>query len=885
MTHSVPKTTYRKDYAAPDYLIERVDLVFHLREEETTVHSRLAITRNPRRSGQARALVLDGRELGLDCLRLNGEPLAPDRYHVDDEQLTIPIVPSRFTLDVTTHIRPHENTSLEGLYRSGDTFCTQCEAQGFRKITYFLDRPDVLARFTTTITADRRRFPVLLCNGNPIATGVVEENRHWIRWQDPFPKPCYLFALVAGDLVAREDELTTHGGRTVELKIYVEPHNLDKCDHAMRSLKKAMRWDEQTFALEYDLDTYLIVAVDDFNMGAMENKGLNIFNSKYVLADPETATDTDYAGIENVIGHEYFHNWTGNRVTCRDWFQLSLKEGLTVFRDQLFSAASSGPTKRIRDIRLLREHQFAEDAGPLAHPVRPESYIEISNFYTTTVYNKGAEVIRMLDTLLGAEGFRRGLSLYLRRHDGQAATTDDFVQAMEDATGVDLGQFRLWYSQAGTPVLTVKHGFNRCKRCYTMSVAQHCPPTAGQPHKEPMHVPIAVALLDRHGQELPLRLEGESDRVVATTRILSVTREEQSFSFPGIAEEPVPSLLRGFSAPVKLAVELTDTQLAFLFATDTDPFNRWNAGQELAARMIRRLIAMPTEEWPEPTALAFMAAVESILGDETLDKALAAEALALPTEVQIGNQMDVLDVTAIHDARHLLQLTLAQTLKIQFQAAYHANRSAAPYRYHPALAARRCLKNLCLNYLMLLNEADIRALCMAQFALADNMTDVLGALVPLAHTACPERPAVLEQFEQRWRDEPLVMDKWFAIQASSPLPHTLSEVKKLLGHPRFDLNNPNRVRALLGTFCHHNQLRFHQLSGEGYRLIADCVCELDPLNPQLAARLLSAFGQWHRLDAPRQTLMQRQLERILNLPKLSRDSYEIASKILRPPEI
>ncbi len=886
MTHSAPKTTYRKDYTPTDYLIEQVDLAFHLNDDQTTVHSRLEIKRNPQQSGQARPLVLDGRELSLGCLRLDGEPLAPNHYHVDDKRLTIPVVPPRFTLDVTTHIRPHENTSLEGLYRSGNTFCTQCEAQGFRKITYFLDRPDVLARFTTTISADRKRYPVLLSNGNLIDTGIADGDRHWAKWQDPFPKPCYLFALVAGKLVATEDEFTTFGGRTVKLKIYVEPHNSDKCDHAMRSLKKAMRWDEETFNLEYDLDTYIIVAVDDFNMGAMENKGLNIFNSKYVLANPEIATDADYEGIENVIGHEYFHNWTGNRVTCRDWFQLSLKEGLTVFRDQLFSAAASaGPAKRIRDIRLLREHQFAEDAGPMAHPVRPESYIEISNFYTATVYNKGAEVIRMLSTLLGVEGFRRGLSLYLRRHDGQAATTDDFVQAMEDATGADLGQFRLWYSQAGTPVLTAKHRFDAAQGRYTVSLAQQCPPTPGQPHKAPMHIPLAVALLDRHGQEVPLRLAGESAVATATTRILSVTQERQSFSFVGVTEQPVPSLLRGFSAPVKLAIELTDTQVAFLFANDTDAFNRWDAGQELATRVMRRRIATPTEEWPVPAALAFIAAAERILNHEALDKALAAEALALPTERQIGNHMDVIDVTAIHDARHLLQLTLAQTLNTELQAAYHANRATGPYRYQPALAAQRRLKNLCLDYLMLLNEPGVRALSMAQFDSADNMSDVLGALVPLAHTECPERCEALERFEQRWGDEPLAMDKWFAIQASSPLPHTLSEVKRLLEHPRFDFENPNKVRALLGNFCHHNQLRFHQLNGDGYQLLADCVRELDPLNPQVAARLLGAFAQWRRFDIPRQTLMQHQLETVLGLPKLSRDSYEIASKTLSSPAV
>nr|MBS0020791.1 aminopeptidase N [Gammaproteobacteria bacterium] len=885
MTQPVPKTTYLKDYMPPDYLIERVQLSFHLNEAETTIHSHLQIARNPQRGAHPRALVLDGQELRLGSLRLNGEFLAPDRYRVDEEQLTIPGVPPRCSLDITTHVRPQENTSLEGLYRSGDTFCTQCEAQGFRKITYFLDRPDVLSRYTTTITAERNRYPVLLSNGNRIAEGVAEGQRHWVTWEDPFPKPCYLFALVAGNLALTQDQFTTHSGKAVNLQIYVEQHNSEKCGHAMHSLKKAMRWDEETFNLEYDLDTYMIVAVDDFNMGAMENKGLNIFNSKYVLARPETATDADYAGIENVIGHEYFHNWTGNRITCRDWFQLSLKEGLTVFRDQLFSAAmSSGPVQRIREVRLLREYQFAEDAGPMAHPVRPDSYIEISNFYTMTVYNKGAEVIRMLDTLLGKTGFRHGLALYLRRHDGQAATTDDFVQAMEDATGSDLGQFRLWYSQAGTPVLTVTHDYDESARRYTLSVTQYCPPTAGQPHKEPMQIPLAIALLDQHGQELPLRFEGESTRSPATARVLSITRPQESFSFVGVTEEPTASLLRGFSAPAKLAAEFTDTQLAFLFANDTDPFNRWNAGQELATRLMLRLIATRREEWTKPAEPAFIAAVESILGDDTLDKALAAEALALPTEIHIANQMDVIDVAAIHEAREFLRLTLSRTLTTSFQLAYHANRSDPPYRYDPVLAGRRSLKNTCLAYLMLLNEPDSRALCVAQFQRADNMTDALGALAPLAHTDCSERPEALALFEQRWRDDPLVMDKWFSIQASSPLPQTVAEVKRLLEHPRFDLKNPNKVRALLGTFCHQNQVRFHQADGAGYRLVAACIRELDPLNPQVAARLLNAFSRWRRFDAGRQALMQYELEQILSLPKLSRDAYEIASKTVTAAE-
>lgn len=881
MNQPAPKTSYLKDYTPPDYLIETVDLRFDLQVEETIVQSRLQVVRNPLRDAHHTPLVLNGRELVLRSLTLGGETLAPERYQVEEEQLTIYQVPERFTLEVETQIRPHENTSLEGLYQSQGNFCTQCEAEGFRKITYFLDRPDILARYTTTIIADRQRYPVLLSNGNPIARGLTPEQRHWVTWQDPFPKPCYLFALVAGDLACVEDQFTTCSGRMVKLQLFVERHNLDKCDHAMQSLKKAMRWDEEVFGLEYDLDIYMIVAVDDFNMGAMENKGLNIFNAKYVLAKPETATDADYAAIEGVIGHEYFHNWTGNRVTCRDWFQLSLKEGLTVFRDQMFSAAmSAGPVKRIRDVRVLREQQFPEDAGPMAHPVRPESYIEISNFYTPTVYNKGAEVIRMLHTLLGDTGFRRGLTRYLSRHDGQAATTDDFVRAMEDASGMELAQFRLWYSQAGTPVVEIKGTYDRDAKSYTLALKQSCPPTPGQLHKVPLHIPLALALLGSRGQELPLWVEGEAGAAVATEKVLSMTQEQQSITFTDVPKEPVPSLLRGFSAPVKLLAERSDDQLAFLLGHDTDSFNRWDAGQELASRLMLRLIDDQRSGRLRQLSTAFIEAVGTVLADPVLDRALVAELLTLPSETHMANQMDIIDVDAIHGTRQFVRRSLGQELKQRLLSAYHANHDRGLYHHHPLSAGRRNLKNVCLGYLMALDEPEVRALCVAQFDRANNMTDALGALAWLANTECPERHDMLARFEQRWRNDTLVMDKWFTIQAGSCLATSLEEVKALMTHPTFDLKNPNKVRALIGTFCHHNPVQFHRQDGEGYRFLADCVCQLDPLNPQVSARLLGAFSRWRRFDPHRQRLMCSELERVSQLPRLSRDSYEIVSKTL-----
>nr|VFJ47316.1 MAG: aminopeptidase N [Candidatus Kentron sp. FW] len=886
MSPQTPKTIYRKDYTPPDYLIDEVALKFQLDEEETTVTSRLTIRRNfattdKTANRESVPLILNGRELIPDSISMDGKSMGTDDYTVDDEHLTIAKVPQHFTLLIENRIRPGENTALEGLYRSSGNFCTQCEAEGFRKITYFLDRPDVLAKYTTTIMADRTRYPVLLSNGNAIQRGESDGNRHWVRWEDPFPKPCYLFALVAGDLSSLRDRFTTRSGKEVRLALYVQKHNLDKCDHAMESLKKAMAWDEEIYGLEYDLDEYMIVAVDDFNMGAMENKGLNIFNSRYVLAKPETATDDDYAAIEEVIAHEYFHNWTGNRVTCRDWFQLSLKEGLTVFRDQEFSADQvSRSIKRIQDVRLLRETQFAEDASAMAHPVRPESYMEISNFYTVTIYNKGAEVIRMMQALVGKEGFLRGIRRYIEGNDGQAATIDDFVLAMEEENRIDLGQFCRWYDQAGTPEVTAKGQYDGDKKTYTLVFHQSCQPTPGQPEKEPFHIPMAIGLVDENGRDLALRLADEEKTPPPGTRVLSLREKNQEFRFTDIPHRPIPSLLREFSAPITLKMTRTIEELAFLLTFDSDPFARWDAGQTLATRLMLELIAAYQDgKALEPNGI-FVEAFEKTLIDAQTEKSLIAEILTLPTEIYVGMQMECIDVDAIHQVRQFIRYSLAKTLKDRFLDIYHDHQTDEPYRYGSASSGKRRLKNLCLGYLMELPDPEIQALCFSQFCHADNMTDALAALSFLANTDCEERHKALATFEKQWHHDPLVMDKWFAIQATSRLPDTLQVVRKLMGHASFSLKNPNKVRALIEGFCRRNQVRFHDANGAGYAFLVDQVLVLDAMNPQIAARLLNVVGRWRSFDSTRQQLMQTEIEKILIQPGLSKDTYEIASKTL-----
>lgn len=882
MSTPTPQPTFLKNYTPPSYRIPRVELCFDLGEETTTVEARLHLTRAPT-TPVGTPLALDGRDLDLLALELDGRPLAAERYQRDTRRLVILEPLAECELRIVTQLRPQDNAALEGLYQSNGNFCSQCEAEGFRRITYFLDRPDVMTVFTVTLSADAARYPVLLSNGNRIASGVGEDGRHWATWHDPFPKPCYLFALVAGNLACLEDHFTTASGRTVTLRIYVEPGNRGQCDHAMASLKQAMTWDEQTFGLEYDLDLYQIVAVGDFNMGAMENKGLNIFNTKYVLARPETATDADYQGILGVIGHEYFHNWTGNRVTCRDWFQLSLKEGLTVFRDQEFSAdCGSRGVKRIEDVRLLRSSQFPQDAGPLAHPVRPESYIEINNFYTVTVYNKGAEVIRMLQTLLGRDGFRRGMDLYFQRHDGQAVTCDDFVAALADANGVDLTQFQRWYRQAGTPELHISEEYDPAAQTYHLTVRQSCPPTPGQPDKLPFHLPLALGLLGADGRDLPLQLAGEA-APAATTRVLELRESEHRFSFIRIPERPTPSLLRGFSAPVRLHSAESDAALGFRLAHDSDPFNRWDAGQTLATRLILGLARARRgggEEWarlPE----TFSAAFGRILAADD-DPALQAQLLTLPGETWLAEQMPVVDVDGLHAARRFVQRALAERWRVVLQALYA--RLGAPENGEDPLSAmamgRRALRNVCLDYLMQLDDAPARALCLEQFYHAANMTEQLGALGPLTQSEAPERSEALAAFYARWRGEALVVDKWLSLQAASRRPETLEAVRALLKHEAFNLRNPNKTRALIGTFSQANPVRFHAVDGSGYAFLADRILELNAFNPQIAARLMTAFTRWRHYDEFRRQAMQGQLKRILAAPDLSADVYEIASKSL-----
>ena len=878
MTETLHRTIHRTEYTPPDYLIETVTLRFELGEESTLVTSRLQIRANHDTSTEPRPLVLDGRRFMLRGVNLDGVPLTPDRHRLDSETLTIPDVPSSFVLEVVTELRPQENTFLEGLYRSGGMFCTQCEAEGFRSITCFLDRPDVLALYTTTIVADKERFPVLLSNGNLVESGDLPDGRHFATWHDPFPKPCYLFALVAGDLACHEDTFTTWSGREVALRIYVEARNREKCGHAMGSLKRAMRWDEETFGREYDLDIYMIVAVDDFNMGAMENKGLNIFNSRYVLASPATATDDDFQAVEEVIGHEYFHNWSGNRVTCRDWFQLSLKEGLTIFRDQEFSAAmGSRGVKRIADVRNLRTVQFAEDGGPMAHPVRPDSYLEINNFYTMTVYNKGAEVIRMIRTLLGAERFRQGMDLYFSRHDGQAATVDDFVAAMEEAGGVNLGQFRRWYSQAGTPSLEVSGRFVPAEGTFVLTVRQSCPATPGQPDKEPFHIPFVMGLLDRTGRELPLTLAAET-ATVPTTRTLEIRKAEESFRFTGLDAEPVPALLRGYSAPLKLTYPYRHADLVLLMAHEPDPFCRWEAGQQLAVKVMLGLV--PDRQAGRELRLdpSFVAAYRSVLTGGGGDRAFQAEALTLPSESYLAELMPVIDPDALHAVRQFVRRTLAEQLQAELVAVREECRSRGSYRSDDGRAGHRRLVNLCLGYLSTLNLPKTNGLCLDQVRHADNMTDVMGGLVPLASCDCPERRTALTEFYGKWRDDRQVVDKWFSLQATSSLPGTLAEVTALLEHPSFELTNPNRFRSLVGAFSQGNQVRFHDPGGAGYRFLGDQLLRLIPVNPQVAARLVSPFTRWRRYDPGRQLLMRAELERIRGVPNLPRDVYEIVEK-------
>lgn len=870
------RTIYRKEYQPAPYLIETIHLTFRLGEEHTEVTARTEIRKNPAARDTGSRLKLDGEMLELLAISYNGTPLASDRYDVHAKGLNIEVKDDVFILEITTRINPDANTSLEGLYRSSGNFCTQCEAEGFRKITYYLDRPDVLARFTTRIEADKESCPVMLSNGNKIETGDLDDGRHYVVWEDPFPKPCYLFALVAGELEYIEDSFTTKSGRNITLQIYVEKRNIEKCEHAMRSLKKSMKWDEEVYNLEYDLDQFMIVAVDDFNMGAMENKGLNIFNSKYVLALPETATDSDYLGIEGVVAHEYFHNWTGNRVTCRDWFQLSLKEGLTVFRDQEFSAdMNSRPVQRIDDVQVLRTSQFREDSGPMAHPVRPDSYVEINNFYTTTVYLKGAEVIRMMHTLLGEEGFRKGMDLYLERHDGQAATCDDFVAAMQDANEYDLSQFKRWYRQAGTPRLTVTTSYHAKDQRYDVTIEQKCASTPGQRIKKPFHIPVKIGLLDREGKDI--KITGDE------SIILDLKEQKEKFSFYGIERKPVLSFLRDFSAPVRVDDFQSREELTFLMAHDSNLFNRWQAASKLAEEVIFAAVASCQQGAEVDLDDSYLQAVAAnIATGKDTDRMLLAQALQLPPETYLATQMEVIDPDSLHQARKGVEESTATGLYDLFLQLYRENNVPGEYQITPEAMGQRSLKNRALSYLMSIDPlpGEVVDICLAQYEAGGNMTDVVTALNLIANSELDVRVEILEDFLDTWRHDPLVMDKWLMLQATSRRSSTLAEVKRLLDHPVFSIRNPNKVRSLIGSFCAMNHVRFHDGSGEGYAFLADRIIQLNDINPQIAARMVSPFTTWKKYDSERQALMRDQLERIVNLDGLSRDVYEIVKKSL-----
>jgi aminopeptidase N len=870
-----------KDYRPPDWLVQTVSLDVSLHPMQTKVRATLQLKPNPLAS--AAPLVLDGDGLTLAALKLDGNALPAESYVATPYQLTIPQPPNGpFTLEIETLVDPSANTQLSGLYRSSGTYCTQCEAEGFRRITYFPDRPDVMAVYTTRIEADKKKAPVLLANGNLAESGDLPGGRHFAVWHDPHPKPAYLFALVGGDLACVEDTFRTLSGRDVTLRIYVEHGKEGRCGYAMDSLKRSMRWDEVAFGREYDLDIFMIVAVSDFNMGAMENKGLNVFNDKYVLATPETATDSDYAGIEGVIAHEYFHNWTGNRITCRDWFQLCLKEGLTVFRDQEFtSEMRSRPVKRIADVRGLRAAQFVEDAGPLAHPVRPEIYKEINNFYTATVYEKGAEVVRMVQTLIGKEKFRAGMDLYFERHDGEAATVEQFIQCFADASGRDFSQFMHWYSQAGTPQVTVAGRFDAAAKTYTLECKQSVAPTPGQPTKEPMVIPLALGFVSKDGRDMPLSptRSGQIERGV-----LVLSEPAASVTFTGVAERPVLSINRGFSAPIKLDTDLDAGDLAFLAAHDSDPFNRWQAIQTISMRLlidnVARLRAGRSSRMDEKlfTALA------ALLEDAALEPALVALALAPPGEGDIAREIGHdIDPDAIFRVRKGLRAEIGDRLSAALSTVYERMTVHSGYTPDAKSAGRRSLRNVSLDLMAATAAPDAIARAARQYQAADNMTDRMAALATLVLHDGPERATTLTDFYRRYSDNALVVDKWFALQATTPQPDTLGKVRALTAHSAFSMANPNRVRALIGTFAQGNLTQFNSADGAGYDFVADTVLALDPKNPQLAARLATAFRSWRTLEGGRRGKAEAALQRIKAVAGLSRDLADIVERALAAP--
>jgi len=866
------KAKYRKDYQTPDFTVTDIYLDFQLEPEKTVV---VATSQYQRLNKESTTLRLDGHDFQFSSIKLNGKPFS--QYQQDSESLTLDLArveADQFELEITTILSPAANTSLQGLYQSGEAFCTQCEAEGFRQITYMLDRPDVLARYTTKITADKAKYPFLLSNGNRINSGDLEDGRHWVEWNDPFPKPSYLFALVAGDFDVLKDQFITKTGRKVALELYVNRGNLDRADWAMQSLKRAMKWDEERFDLEYDLDIYMIVAVDFFNMGAMENKGLNIFNDKYVLANPQTATDDDYLAIESVIAHEYFHNWTGNRVTCRDWFQLSLKEGLTVFRDQEFSSdTGSRPVNRINNVKFLRTVQFAEDAGPMAHPIRPEKVIEMNNFYTVTVYEKGAEVIRMLHTLLGEEGFQKGMKLYIAENDGKAATCEDFVSAMERANDLDLTQFRRWYSQSGTPELTISDRYDEKNHVYQLQVSQLTPPTADQMEKVNLHIPLKIALYDEKGAAQTLY---DADGVV--DNVLNITQKDQTFEFHNIYTKPVPALLCDFSAPVKLDYDYSTSQLITLLKFAENGFIRWDATQMLLAAELRRNVISYQQGQPLDLSAETAAVLYQVLDNYQKDIELTSLILTLPKATEFAELFKTIDPDAISAVREFMAQTIADNLKELLLKTYNQIR-LDEYQINRQDIALRKLRNVCLSYLAYSNIGN--NLVNKHYTYSNNMTDTLAALTSATQAKLACRDSLLADFEQKWQHDGLVMDKWFALQATRPEDNVLQNVMQLMDHPSFNFNNPNRVRSLIGAFAGQNLKAFHAIDGSGYRFLTDILIKLNKSNPQVASRLIEPLIRFARYDAQRQTLMKRALERISETEDLSRDLFEKIEKALQ----
>ena len=858
----MPTTYYRKDYRPSDYQIDTTELTFELFDDHTIVTCALSM----RQLNQA-PLVLNGLNMELISVAIDGAALNQAEYAVGTDTLTIHKTPQQFILTTTVKIKPQENLSLEGLYRSGEMFCSQCESHGFRKITYYLDRPDCLSVFTTTIIADGERYHVMLSNGNLLEDTLLEDSRRQVVWHDPHPKPCYLFALVAGNLTCVEDTFTTHSGRKVAIQIYAFAQDIDKCSYALQAVKDAMHWDEQRFGLEYDLDRYMIVAVPDFNMGAMENRGLNLFNTKYVLADEQTATDKDFELVQAVIGHEYFHNWTGNRVTCRDWFQLSLKEGLTVFRDEEFTAdLHTRAVKRIEDAKIIRSAQFAEDASPMAHPIRPDSYQEMNNFYTVTVYNKGAEVIRMMHTLLDEAGFQKGMKLYFKRHDGQAVTCDDFVQAMQDANHYDLTQFKRWYSQAGTPVVSVKTHYDAQQQRFTLTLSQHCPDTPGQTNKQPFYIPIKMGLISHSGTTL------------LKTQTLVLNETEQTFTFDNVTAQPVLSILRDFSAPVKLAYDMSNDDLMYLFAHDTDAFNRWDAGQQAMTRLIHHCVDTPKTQWQIPSAL--LHAIKNTLHHPELDPALIALALQVPTLSTLMETYEQAPLDQLVAARAWLVTQIAQQLQDCWVQAYHTHKQAN-YERNQSAIAKRSLCAQCLYYLAATQRPQLISLVEHHYQKATNMTERMAALSALANVAdhCAWQ-ALMEEFYQHWQHDALVVDKWLALQANAQGQHTFETVCQLTQHPAFEPNNPNKVYSLLVAFS-RNDGRFHQTDGATYRWLIGWVLQLDQKNPMVAARVIRPLINWRRYQAPYSTLMQQALQ-TLDTTQLSSDVAELVEKALMP---